>query len=107
LIGTLRTAFDSIVFSAVDGQGVLFTRIRETANAICYRLWAGQALFGATPGEAFFCKCDRGNNPDLDLENGIVRLDVYVAPVPTMERLLINVVRTAIGQVQITAQELS
>lgn len=105
LIGTLRTAFDQLVFSAVDGQGVLFSRIRETAEAICYRLYVGGALFGATPEEAFFVQCDAGNNPNLDLENGIVRADVYVAPVPTMERLLINVVRTAIGQVQIVAQQ--
>lgn len=107
LIGTLREAFDELVFSAVDGQGVLFARIRETAEAICYRLYEGGALFGATPEEAFFCQCDANNNPNLDLEDGIVRLDAYVAPVPTMERLLINVVRTAIGQVQVVAQQVN
>jgi phage tail sheath protein FI len=107
LIGTLRGAFDELVFSAVDGRGVLFSRIRETAEAICYRLYQGGALFGATPDEAFFCQCNDANNPDLDLEDGVVRLDCYVAPVPTMERLLINVVRTAIGQVQIVAQQVN
>jgi hypothetical protein len=107
LIGTLRGAFDELVFSAVDGRGVLFSRIRETAEAICYRLYQGGALFGATPDEAFFCQCNDQNNPDLDLEDGVVRLDCYVAPVPTMERLLINVVRTAIGQVQIVAQQVN
>jgi phage tail sheath protein FI len=107
LIGTLRTAFDQLVFSAVDGQGILFSRIRETAEAICYRLYQGRALFGATPGDAFFVQVDAVNNPSLDLEDGIVRADVYVAPVPTMERLLINVVRTAIGQVQVVAQQVN
>ncbi len=100
LIGTLRDAFDAEVFSAVDGQGVLFTRIRETAESICYTLWDGGALFGANPEEAFAVICGRANNPAIDLEQGIVRCDVYVAPSPTMERIFISVTRTAIGQVQ-------
>lgn len=106
LIGTLRGAFDSVIFTAVDGQGVLFSRIRETAYAICYRLWDGGAFYGATPQEAFFCKCDRENNPALDLEDGVVRLDVYVVPAPTLERLLISVVRTAIGQIEVVTRNL-
>lgn len=106
LIGTLRTAFDSLIFTAIDGQGVLFSRIRETAASICYRMWDGGALFGASPQEAFFVKCDRENNPDLDLEAGVVRLDCYVVPSPTMERLLVSVNRTAIGQVEIVTKNL-
>jgi uncharacterized protein len=100
LIGSLRSAFDNLVFSAVDGQGILFTRIRETAEAICYSLWDGGALFGASPEEAFAVICGRANNPAIDLEQGIVRCDVFVAPSPTMERLMIGITRTAIGQVQ-------
>jgi hypothetical protein len=105
LIGTLRGAFDSVIFTAVDGQGVLFTRIRETAAAICYQFWDGGALFGQTPVEGFEVVCDRTNNPALDLENGIVRFDVYAAPSPTLERLLGRVNRVAIGQVQIAADQ--
>lgn len=99
LIGTLRHAFDSVIFTAVDGQGILFMRIRETCNAICYRMWQAGALFGATPTEAFYVRCDTSNNPALDLEAGIVRADLYVVPVPTFERLLISVNRTPIGQI--------
>lgn len=99
LINTLSHAFDSIIFSAVDGQGVLFTRIRETCNAICFRMWQAGALFGASPSEAFYVRCDTTNNPALDLEAGIVRADMYVVPSPTLERLLISVNRTAIGQI--------
>lgn len=104
LIGTLRTAFDTDVFTAIDGQGVLFSRLKETTKAICYRLYIGGALFGATPDEAFFVKVDRENNPDLDLEAGVVRMDVYVVPSPTMERLLISVNRTAIGQLELAVR---
>jgi uncharacterized protein len=96
LNGTLKTAFDSEIFSGVDGRGVLFARIRETANAICWNLWEGNALFGASPGDAFFVKCDRENNPAIDLENGIIRLDVYAVPAPTAERILIGTFRVPI-----------
>lgn len=98
---TLFTAFESggVIFSAVDGLGVLFTRIRETAEAVAYRFWDGGAFFGATPKDAFVVNCDRTNNPSVDLEAGIVRCDVYVAPVPTLERLLITTYRVPIDGV--------
>jgi uncharacterized protein len=96
LNGTLKNAFNGEIFSGVDGRGVLFTRIRETANAICWNMWQGGALFGASPGDAFFVKCDRENNPAIDLENGIVRVDVYAVPSPTAERILVGVYRVAI-----------
>lgn len=104
LNGTLRGAFDSEIFSMVDGQGTLMARLRETANAICYRLYQAGALYGATPEASFGVVCDSRNNPNLDLEQGIVRLDVYVAPSPTLERLLIRTVRTPIGEVEVTVQ---
>jgi uncharacterized protein len=107
LIGTLQQAFQTEVFSAIDGQGVLFLRLRQTAEAICYQMWDGGALFGAQPEDAFKVICDRSNNPALDLENGVVRLDVYVVPAPTAERILIGVTRVAIDQVQIVTQALA
>jgi uncharacterized protein len=99
---TLQRTLDNggVIFSAVDGQGVLFTRIRETVEAIAYRFWAGGAFFGATPKDAFLVRCSRDNNPAVDLEAGIVRVDVYAAPVPTLERLLVTTYRVAIDQVQ-------
>lgn len=102
---TVLRALDTggVVFSAVDGQGVLFTRIRETVESICYQFFDGGAFFGAQPKDAFAVRCDRSNNPAIDLENGIVRVDVWVAPVPTLERLLVNVYRVAIDQVQVQA----
>lgn len=103
LIGTLRHAFDSEIFSSIDGKGVLFSRIKETAVDICYRLYTGGALYGATTEDAYAVLCGPENNPSSDLESGIARLDVYAAPSPVMERLLIRVVRTALGEVKTSA----
>jgi len=39
-------------------------------------------------------------NPPADLENGIVNAKVFVTPVPTLERIQIDLIRVAIGQMQ-------
>lgn len=97
LAGTLNNAFNEVVFSSVDGQGALFGRIKQTGIAICERLRQAGALFGATPEEAYLVVCDRTNNPALDLENGIVNLDVIVKPSPTLEVLSIRLSRASLG----------
>lgn len=101
IVGTLRDAFDTEIFSAVDGQGVLFARVRETCEAVLYQIYDGGGLFGATPAEAFRVICDRGNNPSLALEDGVVRADIYCSPAPTLEKLLIQLSRVAIGGVTV------
>lgn len=97
---TLQEAFDELIFDVNDGQGALLQRIRQTAHAVSYRLWKAGAFYGATPDEAFQIIVDERNNPVIDLEAGIVRLDCYAAPSPILERLAIRTIRTTIGQVQ-------
>lgn len=103
LNGSLRDAFDSEIFSAVDGFGILFSRIQETARNICRRFWLSGALYGATEAEAFECVCSRDNNDPADLETGAVVLEVYAAPAPTLEKLLIQTFRVTLGNVQAAA----
>lgn len=103
LNGTLRSAFDSDLFTSIDGQGVLLMRIEETAMSVCRRMWQAGAFFGSTPAEAFAVKCSFENNLADDLEAGQVLLEVYAAPAPNMEKLLIGTFRTNIGSVQSAA----
>jgi phage tail sheath protein FI len=103
LNGSLRDAFDLEIFSAIDGFGVLFSRIQETARGICRRFWLSGAFYGNTEEEAFACICNRDNNDPDDLENGSVVLSVYVAPAPTLEKLLVMTYRTSLGNVQTSA----
>jgi phage tail sheath protein FI len=100
LNGTLRGAFDYDIFSAIDGFSILFQRIEGTANSVCRRLWLGKALFGATEADAYAVKCSLENNELDDLENGNVLLEVYAAPSPILEKLLINTIRVNLGAVQ-------
>jgi hypothetical protein len=100
IIGTARNAFDTLIFNSIDGRGLLFGRIRETLEEFLFRLWRGNALFGENPKDAFRVFCDRRNNSAIDLENGRVRANIYVAVVPTLELIEIDIVRVAIDQVQ-------
>lgn len=104
LNGTLRRGFDFDLFSAIDGQGVLLSRIEETARAVCDQLWRGKALFGNSPDEAYEVVCSFENNNANQLEQGNVLVQVFVAPSPAVEKILINTVRVSIGQVQAAAQ---
>ena len=104
IYGTLRGAFDSQIFSVVDGRNLLFTKIRTIAENVLYVFWAGGALFGAKPSDAYAAICDRRNNPGQTLEEGLVYLSVFVVPVPTLERIQIDLVRVAIDDMAKTLE---
>ena len=50
-----------VVFEPNDDA--LWARIRRTVNDFLVNQWRAGALFGLTPDEAFFVKCDRETNP--------------------------------------------
>jgi uncharacterized protein len=97
LAGSLTDAFDSVLFTLVDGQGVLFNRVRQTANNYCEQLRRAGGLFGSTAEEAYLVICDLTNNTLDSLETGAVYLDVIVKPSPTMEVLNITLSRAALS----------
>jgi hypothetical protein len=98
--GSLRSAFDTQIFNVIDGFGVVFNQIISVGNSVLNQLYVKGALFGARPSEAFQVICDRRINSAEDLENGIVNAKVFVTPVPTLERIQIDLIRVAIGQMQ-------
>ena len=102
IYGTLSGAFDSQIFTVVDGRNLLFTKIKTIAENILYVFWAGGALFGANASDAYAAICDRRNNPAQTLEEGLVYLSVFVVPVPTLERIQIDLVRVAIDDISRT-----
>ena len=58
------------------------------------------ALYGARPSDAFQVICDNRINPPESLENGLINAKVFVTPVPTLERIQIDLIRVAIGQMK-------
>jgi hypothetical protein len=98
--GSLRRAFDSQIFNVIDGFGIVFNQIISVGNSILNQLYVKGALYGAKPADAFQVICDRRINSNEDLENGIVNAKVFVTPVPTLERIQIDLIRVAIGNMQ-------
>ncbi|MBW4558456.1 MAG: hypothetical protein KME59_21525 [Trichormus sp. ATA11-4-KO1] len=99
LAGSLKVAFDALIFSLADGQGILFSRVKQTASAFCEILRLPGALFGSSPSEAYLVVCDLTNNTLDGLEAGQVNVDVVVKPSPTVEALVVTLSRASLGTV--------
>ena len=60
-----------------------------------------QGMFqGRTPAEAYLVKCDKDNNPQNDIDRGIVNILVGFAPLKPAEFVLIHIQQLA-GQIQV------
>ena len=97
--GALRGAFDSILFSTVDGVGLVMGRVKATAVQLCEQLRQNGALYGATPDDAYLCICDATNNPPAVLELGTLYLDVVVKVSPVAEVIAIRLSKASLGTV--------
>jgi phage tail sheath protein FI len=63
----------------------LWARIRRTISAFLVMQWRAGALFGQTPDEAFYVKCDDETNPAEGIDAGQVVCEIGVAPVKPAE----------------------
>jgi uncharacterized protein len=72
-----------VVFEPNDDA--LWARIRRTISAFLVMEWRRGALFGLTPDEAFYVKCDRETNPAEGIDAGEVVCQIGVAPVKPAE----------------------
>jgi phage tail sheath protein FI len=66
-------------------DAALWARIRRTISAFLVNEWRKGALFGATPDESFYVKCDSETNPAEAIDAGQVLCEVGVAPVKPAE----------------------
>jgi len=72
-----------VVFEPNDDA--LWAKIRRTIASFLVNEWRKGALFGLTPDEAFFVKCDRETNPAEGIDAGQVVCEIGVAPVKPAE----------------------
>ncbi|MDT9689865.1 phage tail sheath family protein [Streptomyces sp. P9(2023)] len=72
-----------VVFEPNDDR--LWSSIRRNVTAFLSEEWRRGALFGSTPSEAFYVKCDRDNNPQESVDLGQVICEIGVAPVKPAE----------------------
>lgn len=69
----------------------LWARVRRTVSNFLERIWREGALFGATPDQAFFVKCDDENNPPETMILGRLYIDVGVCPVRPAEFVIFRI----------------
>lgn len=71
----------------------LWKKLTRDVRAYLMRVWRSGALFGATPEEAFYVKCDSETNPRYLIDAGQVNVQVGLCPVKPAEFVVF-----AIGQ---------
>jgi phage tail sheath protein FI len=78
-----------VVFEPNDPK--LWDSVRRTVTMFLRRVWRSGALFGRTPAEAFFVKCDEENNPPENRDAGILTVEIGIAPVKPAEFVVFRI----------------
>lgn len=78
LVGTQWVVFE-------PNDDALWARIRRNVSAFLVNEWRQGALFGTTPEDAFYVKCDAETNPTESVDLGQVICEVGIAPVKPAE----------------------
>jgi hypothetical protein len=78
-----------VVFEPNDPK--LWARVRTTLTEFLTRVWRDGALFGNTPEEAFFVKCDETTMTQDDIDNGRLICIIGVAPVKPAEFVIFRI----------------
>jgi phage tail sheath protein FI len=84
-----------VVFEPNDPK--LWDSVRRTVIMFLRRVWRDGALFGRTPAEAFFVKCDEENNPAENRDAGILTVEIGIAPVKPAEFVVFRISQFAEG----------
>ncbi len=87
-----------VVFEPNDEP--LWAAIRLNVGAFMNSLFRQGMFQGRTPQEAYLVKCDKDNNPQNDIDRGIVNILVGFAPLKPAEFVLIHIQQLA-GQIQV------
>ena len=89
----LRESIDQgtrwVIFEPNDPS--LWARVTRNVSAFLTNVWRAGALFGATPQEAFYVRCDATNNPPEVRDLGQLVVEVGVAAVRPAEFLVFRI----------------
>jgi phage tail sheath protein FI len=81
----------------------LWIQLRIAATSFLTRTWREGALFGSSPDQAFFVKCDSETNPPDVIEAGQVVCEIGIAPVKPAEFVIFRLSQYTDGSGQIEA----
>jgi phage tail sheath protein FI len=104
---SVRRFFLFLRESILDGMGwvvfepndpALWGKIRLNVSAFLTNVWRSGALFGLTPAEAFYVKCDAETNPPNVRDLGMVVTEVGVAIVRPAEFVIFRITQETGGR---------
>ncbi|MCJ7622019.1 MAG: phage tail sheath subtilisin-like domain-containing protein [Anaerolineaceae bacterium] len=78
-----------VVFEPNDRK--LWARVRRDIGAFLKTVWRDGALFGSTPDEAFYVKCDDELNPPESRDLGRLIIEIGMAPVKPAEFVIFRI----------------
>ena len=84
-----------VVFEPNDA--LLWQAVRRNIIMFLRGLWRSGALFGATPEQAFYVKCDAENNPEESRDVGVLNIDIGIAPVKPAEFVIFRISQLSQG----------
>jgi phage tail sheath protein FI len=96
----VRRLFSSIEESVLQGTNwivfepndqILWRQIKRDISAFLNVVWRSGALFGKTPEEAFYVKCDEETNPKELRDLGYCVIEVGLAPVKPAEFVVFKI----------------
>jgi uncharacterized protein len=85
-----------VVFEPNDQD--LWMRVKRTVSNFLERIWREGALFGATPEQAFYVKCDEELNPPETMILGRLYIEIGVCPVRPAEFVIFRISQWHPGQ---------
>ncbi|HSI79023.1 MAG TPA: phage tail sheath subtilisin-like domain-containing protein [Solirubrobacterales bacterium] len=80
----------------------LWMQLKIAASNFLTRTWREGALFGATPDQAFYVKCDEETNPPDVIEAGQVVCEIGIAPVKPAEFVVFRISQYAAGAPEVS-----
>jgi phage tail sheath protein FI len=93
--GSILGGTQWVVFEPNDMA--LWERVKRTINAFLVRVWRDGALFGATPQEAFYVKCDGETNTQETIDAGQLIVEIGIAPVKPAEFVVFRIAQFSGG----------
>jgi len=69
----------------------LWQKLTRDLRSYLMRVWRSGALFGGTPEEAFYVKCDSETNPRELIDAGQVNVQIGICPVKPAEFVVFTI----------------
>ncbi|MBN1699166.1 MAG: phage tail sheath family protein [Spirochaetales bacterium] len=76
----------------------LWKKIVRNITAFLLRIWKDGALFGDSPEEAFYIRCDDELNPPESIDAGYVICEVGIAPAKPAEFVIFRITQKPLGE---------